>query len=39
VLGIDRGARRQALLDGGADIVVEDLAEYARPLDHEATPR
>jgi hypothetical protein len=39
VLGIDRGAGRQALLDGGADIVVEDLAEYARWPDREATPR
>lgn len=27
VLGVDRGAGRQALLDGGADEVVEDLAD------------
>ncbi|MGH6914846.1 MAG: beta-phosphoglucomutase family hydrolase, partial [Geminicoccales bacterium] len=30
VIGMDRGAGRQALLDGGADIVVKDLGEYAR---------
>lgn len=30
VIGIDRGAGRQALLDGGADVVVGDLGEYAR---------
>ena len=27
VIGVDRGAGRQALLDAGADIVVSDLAE------------
>ena len=39
VLGIDRGAGRQALLDGGADIVVEDLGEYARLLHRRTTPQ
>jgi beta-phosphoglucomutase-like phosphatase (HAD superfamily) len=33
VIGIDRGAGRQALLEGGADVVVENLREYARILD------
>ncbi|SDH47021.1 beta-phosphoglucomutase family hydrolase [Roseospirillum parvum] len=28
VVGIDRGAGRQALLDGGADVVVTDLGEF-----------
>lgn len=28
VVGIDRGAGRQALLDGGADIVVNDLGDF-----------
>ena len=28
VIGVDRGAGRQALLDGGADVVVSDLGEF-----------
>ena len=30
VLGVDRGGNREALLDHGADLVVDDLGETAR---------
>ena len=30
VIGVDRGAGQQALLDHGADLVVDDLAELGR---------
>lgn len=44
VLGVNRGAGRQALIDHGADIVVDDLAELVPDLeqivtDHTETPR
>ena len=38
VVGVDRGVGRDALLAGGADIVVEDLAELDRPGALDGTP-
>jgi HAD superfamily hydrolase (TIGR01509 family) len=38
VVGVDRGVGRQALLEGGADVVVEDLAELDRPGKLDGTP-
>lgn len=32
VIGVDRGTGRQALLDAGADIVVDDLADLLEPI-------
>jgi HAD superfamily hydrolase (TIGR01509 family) len=38
VVGVDRGVGPQALLDGGADVVVEDLSELDRPGKLDGTP-
>jgi alpha,alpha-trehalase len=38
VVGVDRGVGREALFEGGADVVVDDLAELDRPGRLDGTP-